>query len=170
MDLRRPPHRDRQSVVIALGGAAAAALAVAAVLLLGHGVGGKEAPAPVARSQEATAGDTPPPTAGPGPGSAEPSARPTAAPQVTGVTGRVFTADPRAVETAEPIPVPENYDGCDHNYGAVTQCVPWTFPDGITAVGDKCEWLRLNGFGNLTVAGEDRQGLDANRDDIACNS
>jgi hypothetical protein len=59
-----------------------------------------------------------------------------------------------------------NVDGCDHNYGTVTQCVPWTFPPGTT---DKCAWLAAHGFEELTVAGADRQKLDPDGNRIACD-
>ena len=58
-----------------------------------------------------------------------------------------------------------NVDGCDHNYGEVTQCVPWTFPPGTA---DKCDWLRERGFKQLRVAGTDRQKLDDDHDGVAC--
>jgi hypothetical protein len=61
--------------------------------------------------------------------------------------------------------VKANVDGCDHDYGTVTQCVPWTFPPGTT---DKCAWLAAHGFVELTVAGTDRLHLDPDGDKIAC--
>ncbi|WP_460363166.1 hypothetical protein, partial [Actinocorallia lasiicapitis] len=106
------------------------------------------------------------------PPSAEPRPRaaPSVTPQATGLADEAFSADPKAVSSAKPAEVAEGYDGCDHNYGTVSQCVPWRFPDGIGRVPDKCEWLRLNGFRDLPVVGKDRQGLDADGDKIACNS
>ncbi len=56
-------------------------------------------------------------------------------------------------------------DGCDHGYGDVNQCVPTRFPPGVT---DGCAWLKSHGFGPLVVHGEDRLGLDRNRDGVAC--
>jgi hypothetical protein len=56
-------------------------------------------------------------------------------------------------------------DGCAHGYGEVNQCVPVQFPPGVT---DRCAWLRAHDFGPLAVHGEDRLGLDLNRDGIAC--
>ena len=56
-------------------------------------------------------------------------------------------------------------DGCDHGYGDVNQCVPTRFPPGVA---DGCAWLKSHGFGPLVVHGEDRLGLDRNRDGIAC--
>jgi hypothetical protein len=58
-----------------------------------------------------------------------------------------------------------NIDGCDHNYGAPTQCVPWTFPAGTA---DKCGWLTEHGFAALKVVGTDRQHLDPDHDGIGC--
>jgi hypothetical protein len=59
-----------------------------------------------------------------------------------------------------------NVDGCDHNYGEITQCVPWTFPPGTE---DKCAWLTERGFHPLTVAAKDRQRLDPDGNKIACD-
>jgi hypothetical protein len=56
-------------------------------------------------------------------------------------------------------------DGCDHDYGTVGQCVPWSFPAGVT---DRCAWLREHRFGPLRVRGVDRLRLDTNHDRIAC--
>ncbi|ROO88717.1 hypothetical protein EDD29_6395 [Actinocorallia herbida] len=60
-------------------------------------------------------------------------------------------------------------DGCDPAYGEPTQCVPWVFPDGITAYSDKCLWLKINGFGEVRVVGTDRQRLDPDKNKIACD-
>jgi hypothetical protein len=67
------------------------------------------------------------------------------------------------------VPVAWNVDGCDHDYGAASQCVPWQFP-GSAAVpaGQGCAWLAAHGFGPLPVRGRDRLGLDTNQDAIAC--
>ena len=58
-------------------------------------------------------------------------------------------------------------DGCDRRYGSVVQCIPATFPPGVT---DRCTWLGERGFGPLPVHGEDGQGLDPNGDGTACGS
>ena len=60
-----------------------------------------------------------------------------------------------------------NVDGCDHNYGETTQCVPWTFPAGTK---DKCAWLADHGFDKLKVAAADRQQLDPDGNGIACDN
>ncbi|MEU4219701.1 hypothetical protein AB0F10_30685, partial [Actinoplanes sp. NPDC026623] len=62
--------------------------------------------------------------------------------------------------------VPSNVDGCDHNYGTITQCVPWTFPAGTA---DRCAWLTAHGFEELRVAGGDRQKLDEDGNGVACD-
>ena len=59
-----------------------------------------------------------------------------------------------------------NVDGCDHDYGSASQCVPWTIP---APAGQGCQWLAAHGFGPLKVNGRDRLGLDANQDGIACD-
>ncbi|MEU8228278.1 hypothetical protein AB0C12_01615 [Actinoplanes sp. NPDC048967] len=78
------------------------------------------------------------------------------------------------VKPLKPLPSPTkkhyvrpNVDGCDHNYGEVTQCVPWTFPPGTT---DKCAWLAEHGFKKLKVAAADRQKLDTDGNKIACDN
>jgi hypothetical protein len=78
------------------------------------------------------------------------------------------------VKPLKPLPSPTkthyvrpNVDGCDHNYGEVTQCVPWTFPTGTT---DKCTWLAEHGFKKLKVAAADRQKLDTDGNKIACDN
>ncbi|MFG1610632.1 hypothetical protein [Actinoplanes sp. NPDC049265] len=63
-------------------------------------------------------------------------------------------------------PMPPNTDGCDHNYGTRVQCVPWTFPDDVT---DKCAWLTGHGYRDLKVVGRDRQKLDPDGDETACD-
>ncbi|MET9643087.1 galactose oxidase early set domain-containing protein [Streptomyces syringium] len=65
------------------------------------------------------------------------------------------------------VTVPEGYDGCDHAYGDVGQCVPWTFPR--TETGGRCDWLRERGFGPLRVHGRDRHRLDTDRSGVACD-
>ena len=77
------------------------------------------------------------------------------------------------VKPLKPLPSPTrthyvrpNVDGCDRNYGEVTQCVPWTFPAGTT---DKCAWLADHGFKALKVAARDRQRLDPDGNKIACD-
>jgi hypothetical protein len=74
-------------------------------------------------------------------------------------------------QSAPPLPKPggkpslANVDGCDHDYGTANQCVPWSFPTGVT---DRCAWLRAHNFSALRVRGQDRLGLDTNHDRIAC--
>jgi hypothetical protein len=58
-------------------------------------------------------------------------------------------------------------DGCDHGYGTAAQCVPTSFPPGVT---DRCDWLRAHGFGPLAVRGPDRLRLDTNHDRVACGT
>ena len=65
-----------------------------------------------------------------------------------------------------PMPVVPSMDGCDHNYGTRIQCIPWTFPDGVT---DKCAWLAEHGYKTLKVSGTDRQKLDPDGNRTACD-
>ncbi|WP_425245301.1 galactose oxidase-like domain-containing protein [Streptomyces sp. NEAU-NA10] len=65
--------------------------------------------------------------------------------------------------------MPAGFDGCDHSYGAISQCVPWTFPKKAKQVAERCDWLQKQGYGTgLKVHGRDRHGLDRNKDGIAC--
>ncbi|MCX5204563.1 DUF1929 domain-containing protein [Streptomyces sp. NBC_00237] len=70
----------------------------------------------------------------------------------------------------------DGYDGCDHAYGTVSTCVPWTFPQLeqgrphsklAPPVADRCEWLKSKGYGPLE-ARRDRHGLDRDGDGVAC--
>jgi hypothetical protein len=98
----------------------------------------------------------------------------TAAQQATARV-QTFADDPGEAEPARATPknprksgvkVAEGYDGCDHTYGEISQCVPWTFP--AMARSERCDWLSEHGFGPLTVHGRDRHKLDTNRDGVAC--
>ncbi|WP_285550603.1 hypothetical protein [Actinoplanes regularis] len=81
------------------------------------------------------------------------------------------TAGPQPMRRSPtaPLKVPAFVDGCDHNYGTRTQCVPLAFPDGVTGAAGKCSWLAAHGFTGLIVAGRDVQGLDADGDGTACD-
>lgn len=58
-------------------------------------------------------------------------------------------------------------DGCDRDYGTPIQCLPWTFPPGVT---DRCAWLRERGLAPIRVVGVDRHGLDTDHNGQACDS
>ncbi|MFH9861661.1 galactose oxidase-like domain-containing protein [Streptomyces sp. NPDC017202] len=84
----------------------------------------------------------------------------TAVPQGTGHGGH---------QGHEGVRMPAGFDGCDHSYGAVGQCVPWTFPKKADTVAERCDWLEEKGYGTgLKVSGRDRHGLDRTKDGIAC--
>jgi len=97
---------------------------------------------------------------------AAPKAKPEITPQATGLKEEKV---PEVKSDEEWQGVPPEAGGCDRDYGGATQCVPWTFPDGITEYADKCLWLKLNAFADLKVNGTDRQKLDPDGDKIACN-
>jgi hypothetical protein len=64
------------------------------------------------------------------------------------------------------IPEPWNIDGCDHDYGTASQCVPWHVP---ASSGERaCAWLKSNGFGPLKVHGTNRQHLPENEHGYVC--
>jgi hypothetical protein len=71
-------------------------------------------------------------------------------------------ASPTAT-VSEPIGI----DGCDHDYGTFNQCVPLTYPAGVTS---RCAWLLAHGFGPLKVVGTDREHLDTDHDGVACDA
>ena len=58
--------------------------------------------------------------------------------------------------------------GCDTDYGAANQCVPWTIPGSTSQA--KCAWLKSNGFGPLPVVGTNRQDLAENAQGYVCAS
>src|ERR1700722_3916865 len=58
--------------------------------------------------------------------------------------------------------------GCDSDYGAANQCVPWTIPGSTSQA--KCAWLKSNGFGPLRVVGTNRQHLAENAQGYVCAS
>jgi hypothetical protein len=66
-----------------------------------------------------------------------------------------------------PVPMTDDLDGCDHDYGTAAQCVPYSFPPGTT---NACTWLAEHGFGPIAVKGRDRHNLDTDHDGIACNA
>ena len=74
----------------------------------------------------------------------------------------------RIVKNKRNIPVkePVNIDGCDHDYGAPGQCVPWQIPASSPQAA--CAWLRANGFGPLKVYGTNRQHLPENSAGYVC--
>ncbi|MDH6131489.1 hypothetical protein P3T37_000858 [Kitasatospora sp. MAA4] len=75
-----------------------------------------------------------------------------------------------AVPQAGGAPVAATADGCDHAYGDINVCVPWTFPAAAgTAPGDGCRWLLAHGYPALAVHGRDRLGLDTDHDGTACD-
>ncbi|WP_157963484.1 hypothetical protein [Actinocorallia populi] len=105
----------------------------------------------------------------PVPPDSTPVEKPEVTPQATALRERKI---PEAAPEGAPqdAGAPKDWGGCDRNYGEATQCVPWTFPDGITAYDDKCLWLELNGFTTaIKVVGTDRQKLDNDGDKTACN-
>ncbi|WP_329560767.1 hypothetical protein [Kitasatospora sp. NBC_01266] len=83
-----------------------------------------------------------------------------------GLNAPVKQAAPQTAST----PVPATADGCDHAYGDINVCVPWTFPPAAgTAPGAGCRWLLAHGYPPLAVHGRDRLGLDTNHDGTACD-
>jgi hypothetical protein len=58
--------------------------------------------------------------------------------------------------------------GCDSDYGAANQCVPWTVPGSTSQA--KCAWLKSNGFGALQVVGTNRQHLTETAQGYVCAS
>jgi hypothetical protein len=69
------------------------------------------------------------------------------------LTGRKVTG----MNSKAPVKEPQNEDGCDDDYGAPGQCVPWKIPASTPQAA--CAWLRSMGFGPLQVVGTNRQHL-----------
>jgi hypothetical protein len=80
----------------------------------------------------------------------------------------VITADPKASAMPEGS-LPPYANGCDFNYGQVPLCVPYNFPEGVKTVQQKCAWLHSHNFKKIPISGQDRQGLDADKNGIACD-
>jgi hypothetical protein len=112
------------------------------------------APVPSSASPKPSTVDTPAPAV-------------SAAPFVQHFGDATATPQPPQPSPTAPAVVSVNIDGCDHTYGAPTQCVPYQFPPGVT---DGCAWLTAHGFGPLAVHGADRLGLDSNHDNVACGA
>jgi len=171
--------------------AVAALVAAAAAVLWTLGRAGLTAgttPAPAAaaavpavsdatRPSSAPAPMAPVPTrSDPAPSPAKPGATADAVPAATPAPFVQHFADgptasplPRQKSPTAPLKVPAFVDGCDHNYGTTTQCVPLVFPGGVAGAEGKCAWLATHGFTDLIVAGKDSQGLDADHDGVACD-
>ena len=97
----------------------------------------------------------------------DPARHPTPAPFIQTFAGQpgVTRQKPKQKPTT-PVKVAPAVDGCDRAYGTIAQCIPVRFPAGVT---DKCAWLRDHGFKDLKVTGRDRQNLDPDRNDTACD-
>lgn len=102
-----------------------------------------------------------------------PAAKPTDAPGVkpyaTKLSGHTFGAEPEVPAAKRKKDPASAGDSCDHNYGQVPVCVPWDFPEGIKTPADKCAYLKNHGIKAVPVTGKDRQGLDGDRNGIACD-
>ncbi|MFI1994167.1 hypothetical protein [Actinoplanes sp. NPDC020271] len=161
------------TAVVALVAAAAAVLVLLGRAALTPG----DPPSPLAAAAEPSSPPAPVPSepAPPPPGKPVPAATPPANP-VPAAAPAPFVQHFASGATAGPLPrrksptatvdVPAFVDGCDHNYGTPTQCVPLTFPPGVT---DRCAWLAAHGFTQLLVAGRDDQHLDPDGDGTACD-
>jgi hypothetical protein len=111
----------------------------------------------------------PSPSAEPVPPDSTPVEKPEITPQATALKEQKIPEN-EGLRPEEAVAGKPPRDGCDHNYGESRQCVPWTFPDGITEPADKCLWLELNGFtAPIKVVGADRQKLDTDGNKIACD-
>jgi hypothetical protein len=73
---------------------------------------------------------------------------------------------PPLASPTTPVVQPITVDGCDHDYGTPSQCVPLTYPAGVA---DRCAWLLAHGFGPMKVVGTDSEHLDIDHNGIACD-
>jgi len=81
--------------------------------------------------------------------------------------GGSVSGETRVVKNRDvPIKEPVNIDGCDHDYGTGSQCVPWQIPASSPQAA--CAWLKANGFGPLKVYGTNRQHLPENSAGYVC--
>ena len=81
--------------------------------------------------------------------------------------GAVPAGKTRVVKNRDvPVKEPVNIDGCDHDYGTGSQCVPWQIPASSPQAA--CAWLKANGFGPLKVYGTNRQHLPENSAGYVC--
>jgi hypothetical protein len=152
-----------KQMIRAVTGLAVVAALAGGFMLRGNSGDSGDGMRPVAL--RASAGDTP--LAEPAPAEDAPSEQPTITAQPT--AGRPITADPQT-KPREQESIPPDADGCDHNYGKVPLCVPWAFPQGFqTSPAKKCEWLKNHDFDRIPITGVDRQGLDPDRNGVACD-
>jgi hypothetical protein len=91
------------------------------------------------------------------------SARPHLQPYALALGGALH---PPLASPTTPVAQPITVDGCDHDYGTPNQCVPITYPAGVT---DRCAWLLAHGFGPMKVVGTDTEHLDIDHNGIACD-
>ena len=82
--------------------------------------------------------------------------------------GDSVSANTHAVKKNRNVPIkePVNIDGCDHDYGTGSQCIPWHIPASSPQAA--CAWLKANGFGSLKVYGTNRQNLPENSAGYVC--
>jgi hypothetical protein len=144
--------------------AAGALLVLAALLLVGSASASGQPAEPRQPGNAHSTFQPPGFGTGAGAGAADSGAGPAPYVQEFGSRSRAPQAGPAASPTAKRT-AQTDIDGCDHAYGTTGQCVPWTFPPGVTG---RCAWLRAHNFGPLPVHGPDRLGLDTNHDQIAC--
>ena len=76
------------------------------------------------------------------------------------------SAHPAQAQPTAPLAEPISVDGCDHDYAKPNQCVPTTYPAGVT---DRCAWLLSHRFGPMTIVGTDREHLDTDHNGVACD-
>lgn len=139
-------------------------VAAAAVFLTRGGSGDAEKPkqpvAAVSPETEPQAEEAPPETV--------PSEKPTVKPYATKLSGQTVTPKPDepVVETEQQ---PAYSDGCDRNYGDAPLCVPYVYPQGFQTPEQRCKWLKDHGFPEIPIRGQDRQGLDPDKNGVACD-
>jgi hypothetical protein len=156
--------------------AAVAALALVSVVgggffLLGGSNGSAEAKsgAPAAVTREQPTQEPPTRLSAAESPAAKQTEAPVVKPYATKLSGHTFGAEPEVPAAKRKKDPAGAGDSCDHNYGRVPVCVPWDFPEGIRTPADKCAYLKNHGIRTVPVTGKDRQGLDADRNGIACD-
>ncbi|WP_327064849.1 hypothetical protein [Kitasatospora sp. NBC_01302] len=161
MTTRTPRRRAAGPLTVALAalGTAAAGLTLALTL-----------PATTARSHPAPSGTVLTGAAPAGAAAQQQGPQQRPAPHVMDFAQGLDDPAKQPPPQADSTPVPATADGCDHAYGDINVCVPWTFPPAAgTAPGAGCRWLLAHGYPPLAVHGRDRLGLDTDHDGTACD-
>jgi hypothetical protein len=106
-----------------------------------------------------------PPVRDPSPGRPPAGGRP--APHIITQFANGLKGERKAISTQpRPVPLGNDVDGCNHDYGEPGQCVPLHLPPGQH---DWCAYLAHHGMAHPKVHGRDSLGLDPRHTGSACS-